>query len=156
MRPRVPVFVSIVVAAAALGVTAVLVFATTTASPQRAIVLGSKSYIGEGGAMGYGTPHPAEIYNGGDPSGHITHIHWTSWGGSVAVGDGLYYLSMPHFGYYRRPVTINLRAYDVGRCRRGGPRAYLKLAIRTPLRPGGPLAPWSRWQGLNDLLCSYL
>jgi hypothetical protein len=152
-RPR--LFVSSVGAAAALCATAVLL-ASAAASSHGVIVLGSKNYIVHGGAVGYGTSRPTEIFNGGDPSGDITHIHWSSWGGNVAVGQGRYDLSRPHGGYYLKLVTIELRAYDIGRCTREGPSAYLKLAIRTPLRPGRPLASWSLWQGLNDTLCSYL
>lgn len=37
---------------------------------------------------GYGQVRPHEIFNGGDPSGGVSDITWTSWGGSIAVGTG--------------------------------------------------------------------
>jgi hypothetical protein len=37
---------------------------------------------------GFGQVRPARIFNGGDPTGLVTHIVWTSWGGSRAVGTG--------------------------------------------------------------------
>jgi hypothetical protein len=37
---------------------------------------------------GYGDPRPTTIFNGGDPTGLVKSIHWFSWGGSMATGDG--------------------------------------------------------------------
>lgn len=37
---------------------------------------------------GYGQMRPSTIYNGGDPTGLVQHIHWTNWGKSIAVGSG--------------------------------------------------------------------
>ncbi|MEY9837979.1 RNA polymerase sigma factor [Streptacidiphilus sp. EB103A] len=36
--------------------------------------------------QGYGLPHPNQFFNGGDPTGAATQIHWTSWGGPTATG----------------------------------------------------------------------
>jgi hypothetical protein len=38
---------------------------------------------------GYGHVRPTTIYNGGDASGEIREIRWSSWGGSRAIGEGL-------------------------------------------------------------------
>jgi hypothetical protein len=38
---------------------------------------------------GYGHVEPDTIFNGGDPTGRVKHIHWTSWGGAQAVGTGV-------------------------------------------------------------------
>ncbi len=43
----------------------------------------------EGGQEGYGTVRPKTIYNGGDPTGWVTDVHWQSWGGPVAIGTGM-------------------------------------------------------------------
>jgi hypothetical protein len=37
---------------------------------------------------GYGTARPSEISVGGDSSGNVTNITWTSWGGAQATGTG--------------------------------------------------------------------
>ena len=52
------------------------------------VVLGSPAYAGPQG-VGWGSPHPSKIFNGGDPSGLVTHIHWSSWGQASATGHGL-------------------------------------------------------------------
>jgi hypothetical protein len=37
---------------------------------------------------GFGQIRPARIFNGGDPTGLLTHVVWKSWGGARAVGTG--------------------------------------------------------------------
>jgi hypothetical protein len=126
--------------------------ATAVASSHSAVVLGSKRLVSPDGD-GFGTAHPADIYNGGDPSGHVTHIRWTDWGPTVATGVGLNAILQPQGGYYPGLVTIQLRAYDIGRCTAHGPLAYRKLSAREPSRPGGPLGPWSAWGGGHTTIC---
>jgi hypothetical protein len=38
---------------------------------------------------GFGQVKPAKIFNGGDPTGLVTHVVWTSWGGTRAVATGV-------------------------------------------------------------------
>lgn len=38
---------------------------------------------------GWGEVKPPTIFNGGDPTGLVSHIRWTSWGGPEAVGTGV-------------------------------------------------------------------
>lgn len=45
---------------------------------------------------GYGHSKPATIFNGGDPTGLLTHIQWQSWGGSRAIGTGTAEYVGPH------------------------------------------------------------
>ena len=140
----------------AVGVAALLA-STGLASPRsvsaaRTVVLGSKHHPLPGG-YGFGTAQPGAIFNGGDPSGLVTHIHWTSWGQSVATGHGLNAIFMPQGGYYAQLATIQLRAYDVGRCTPLGPLAYRRLSVRVPSRPGGPLGPWVGWGGGHGPIC---
>jgi hypothetical protein len=40
------------------------------------------------GATGYGTARPSGITSGGDPSGSVSNITWTSWGSAQAKGTG--------------------------------------------------------------------
>jgi hypothetical protein len=130
--------------------------ASTSAKPATAmapnVVLGSKSFVS--GGEGWGTPHPSRIYNGGDPSGLVSDIHWTDWGQSVAPGTGMHSIFKPGGGYYPQPVMAHLRASDIGTCSPGGPRAYLKLTVQDPTRPGGPLGPPYAWSEARTL-CSY-
>ena len=113
------------------------------------VVLGSKAFapLGEG----WGTKKPAKIFNGGDPSGLVTQINWTRWGGAVAIGQGRNPIFKPGGGYYSHQVRIKLRASAIGRC--GGRRAYTRLSVREPSRPGGPLGPWRLWSG-GSSICS--
>ncbi|WP_076480502.1 hypothetical protein [Williamsia sterculiae] len=38
--------------------------------------------------QGYGEVRPATVFNGGDPTGLVENITWSSWGGSQATGTG--------------------------------------------------------------------
>ncbi len=116
-------------------------------------MLGSKSFEPKG--AGWGKVEPSTIFNGGDPSGLVTHIHWTSWGDSVATGRGLSSIFKPHGGYYPDLVTIELHASDLGHCTAGGPLAYRRLSFRVPAHPGGKLGPWMLWSGASTI-CSSL
>ena len=136
-------------AVATLCATASLVSARSSTA-RDAVVLGSKRLVAPDG-YGFGTARPGAIFNGGDPSGRVTHIHWTNWGQSVATGRGLNAIFMPHGGYYPQLVTIQLRAYDIGKCTAHGPRAYRKLSAREPSRPGGPVGSWFAWGGRHTI-----
>jgi hypothetical protein len=114
------------------------------------VVLGARAFAGPQG-VGWGTPRPKEIFNGGDPSGLVTHIAWSTWGGAVATGSGKNAIFKPQGGYYTQLVTIQLRASDRGRCKPGGPLAYRKLSVRAPTRPGGRLGKWSSWSCAKSL-----
>ena len=123
------------------------------ASNSRTVVLGSSAFAGSRGA-GWGKPHPSEIFNGGDPSGLVTNIRWSNWGGRTAKGRGLTSIFRPNGGYYKKLVRIQLRADDKGRCTAHGPMAYRRLSVREPSRPGGPLGAWQSWSG-SKTLCRF-
>jgi hypothetical protein len=110
------------------------------------VVLGKRGLSGSYG-VGWGTPHPSLIYNGGVPSGKAWNLRWSNWGSASAEGRGLTWLYQPHGGYYGKPGAIELRAYRLGRCVAGGARAYTRLAVRVAIRPGGPLGQWYAWGG---------
>jgi hypothetical protein len=38
---------------------------------------------------GFGQVEPSEVFNGGDPTGLLTHVVWKSWGGREAAGTGI-------------------------------------------------------------------
>jgi hypothetical protein len=67
--------------------------------------------------QGYGTERPATIFNGGDPTGEVRNIIWSSWGGSQAIGQGIgWYVgpSGPVSMGHDEPATVV--AYDLGNC----------------------------------------
>lgn len=118
------------------------------AAPASALVLGSKSFMGPYG-IGWGTKKPKTIFNGGAPSGLAEHLRWRHWGESVATARGRIALYKPGGGYYARRGTIKLRAYAIGPC--AGRRAYTRLSLSVPDRPGGPFGPWQPWAGATSL-----
>jgi hypothetical protein len=91
---------------------------------------------------GWGTAAPHYLTLGGDPSGTITHVRWSTWGGPVATGRGLNWIFAPGGGYYPHPVAIELRAYDIGRCAPSGTTAYRRLVVCEPSHPAGPPGRW--------------
>ena len=114
------------------------------------VVLGKKGLTGRYG-IGWGTPHPSLIYNGGVPSGKAWNLHWFNWGSSSATAHGLTWIYRPNGGYYGKPAAIELRAYRLGQCKAGGTRAYTRLAARVALRPGGTLGRWFAWGGWRTI-----
>ncbi len=73
------------------------------------VVLGSAEFAKPDGE-GWGTSKPPKIFNGGDPSGLVSHIRWASWGGATAIGYGRNAIFKPGGGYYTQLATIELRA----------------------------------------------
>lgn len=82
---------------------------------------------------GFGEVRPANVSNGGDPTGVFSNIVWDSWGGAQATGHGT--------GWYYDPALdqdvasghfepIGLVAYDLDLC--GGALMYRHLAIFFP------------------------
>jgi len=72
---------------------------------------------------GYGQLKPGRIFNGGDPTGLVTDIHWLTWGRSQAIGTGMAEWVGPHqevAGGTPQPARIVL--FQLGSCKRR--RAY--------------------------------
>jgi hypothetical protein len=67
---------------------------TTSAGSTPTPVLSGRATMPDGvagglpGSKGFGKLKPREIFFGGDPSGLLCHVTWTSWGGQFAVGTG--------------------------------------------------------------------
>jgi hypothetical protein len=104
------------------------------------------------GSSGWGHAHPSHLFNGGDPSGEILKIHWTSWGGKTARGHGKNPIFRPKGGYYAHPVTIQLRATTLTTCR--GVPTYKHLYVREPSHPHGKLGKWRIWTSYHRNLCT--
>jgi len=117
----------------------------------RAPKLGSKVFAGQSG-VGWGTYKPSEIFNGGDPTGRVQEIHWSSWGGPTAIGYGTGWYVGPNSDVADgRPARTELRASNLGRCTASGPLAYRHLDVRGPAPPGVKLGPWHSWSGAKTL-----
>jgi hypothetical protein len=59
--------------------------------------------------QGFGQIRPTIVYNGGDASGDVSAVTWSSWGGPIAVGTGTSYWvgsSESVAGASPEPVTI--------------------------------------------------
>ena len=72
---------------------------------------------------GFGQAEPVKIFNGGDPTGLVTHIVWQSWGSARAVGTGTSEYVGPSQSVATgtaEPVTIV--AFRLGTC--DGKRMY--------------------------------
>jgi hypothetical protein len=66
---------------------------------------------------GYGEVEPRTIFNGGDPTGLMREINWITWGGPVAVGEGLNIYVRPNQSVAERtPETALVALFQLGRC----------------------------------------
>jgi len=117
------------------------------------VTLGSKKFYAPN-STGFGTVKPAKIFNGGDPSGYVTKIVWTSWGGAQASGHGLNAVNKPNGGYYATLVTIDLKPQDRGTCPGSSQLVYRQLLVREPSRPGGSVGKWFLWSNAHNLCSS--
>jgi len=66
---------------------------------------------------GFGEVKPSEFYNGGDPTGLVTHIVWKSWGGPRAIGTGVSEYVAPNQDVAEgreQPATVV--AFKLGTC----------------------------------------
>jgi hypothetical protein len=66
---------------------------------------------------GFGQVKPVEIFNGGDPTGLVTHVAWTSWGGAQAVATGVSdYVGPGQSVADGTEETATVVAFDLGTC----------------------------------------
>jgi hypothetical protein len=67
--------------------------------------------------QGFGQVKPAKIFNGGDPTGLVTHVTWSSWGGPRAQATGTSEYVGPNQSVATgRPATATVVAFDLGTC----------------------------------------
>jgi hypothetical protein len=97
------------IAAVALGIAA-----ATAAASAVPILAGPWST----GQKGYGHAKPRTIFNGGDPTGLVKAIRWTSWGGHRATGTGTAEWVGPHQsvaqGQFEKGAKVVL--FQLGSC----------------------------------------
>jgi hypothetical protein len=76
----------------AAGMAAALVCAGCASSPSTVTVVAVPALGRPAGIFahgeGFGQVRPSRIFNGGDPTGLVSHITWKSWGGTRAYGTG--------------------------------------------------------------------
>jgi hypothetical protein len=66
---------------------------------------------------GFGQVRPSRIFNGGDPTGLVSHLTWKSWGGTRAYGTG----TSDYVGPSQTVATgtqerVTVVAFDRGTC----------------------------------------
>jgi hypothetical protein len=96
------------------------------AQPHQTPVLGYPRANKATNTQGWGTIRPKTIFNGGDETGLVKHIVWSSWGGRKAFGRGVGF-NPPING----PVAASVQmaavvvAFDLGKC--DDHRSYLRV-----------------------------
>ena len=67
---------------------------------------------------GYGEVRPSTVYNGGDPTGLVTHVRWKRWGTHRAIGSGTSTYVWPGTAVADNPPVRGARlvAFHLGRC----------------------------------------
>jgi hypothetical protein len=93
----------------------------TTTPTTRPIIYQTSATLGLVGAwfegVGFGQVEPPRIFLGGDPTGLLTSINWSSWGAAEATGTGTGWYVAPHEptakGSYHSAVVVS---FDLGTC----------------------------------------
>jgi hypothetical protein len=66
---------------------------------------------------GFGQVKPSKVFNGGDPTGLLTGIVWSSWGGAQATGTGTAdYVAPNQTVAQGTEESATVVAFDLGRC----------------------------------------
>jgi hypothetical protein len=86
------------------------------APPAATPVLGQLAGVFAHGT-GFGQVRPAEVFNGGDPTGLVSKITWSSWGGATATGAGTStYVAANQPVAAGTPQPATIVAFDLGTC----------------------------------------
>ncbi len=145
---RFAALILVALAAAAVAAPALAAGAGEAEMPAEPPALGSKAFSEPFGA-GFGRPEPKVIFNGGDPSGEVSEIHWRSWGGPIAIGYGRNPIFRPQGGYYRKPGRVELRANKLGMC--AGKRRLHPPRNPRPQASRRKLGKWFLWSGAKTI-----
>jgi hypothetical protein len=66
---------------------------------------------------GFGKAEPPRIFNGGDPTGLVSKIRWSGWGGPRATGTGMAeYIGPGASVATGREIRATVVAFHLGRC----------------------------------------
>jgi hypothetical protein len=147
-------------AAVVLSALLVLLAEPGAQAARQSPTLGSRSYPGAGfpGRFpGFGAVAPRLISANGDANSRVSSIHWKGWDSSEAHGFGASYEFAPQGGYLPGLFPVQLRASDLGRCRRGGPVVYRHLWRHDRIDGGTAWSSWAAWPDVSyprpQLLC---
>jgi len=98
------------------GTVSVPASASVSASPAGVPTLGQLAGDFAQG-QGFGQVKPAKIFNGGDPTGLVTHVVWSSWGGAQATASGTAEYVGPNQSVASgTEETATVVAFDLGTC----------------------------------------
>jgi hypothetical protein len=90
--------------------------ASSGSAPAGGPTLGRLAGVFSRGA-GFGQVRPARIFNGGDPTGLVTRITWSSWGGGKATGTGTsVYVAPGQSNAQGRLQSATVVAFRLGSC----------------------------------------
>ncbi len=91
---------------------------TPTSAPTEEVpTLGQLAGIFAQSGVGFGQVKPTEIYNGGDPTGMVTHVVWSSWGGPKATATGTSDYVAPNQSVAAgTEETATVVAFNLGTC----------------------------------------
>jgi hypothetical protein len=85
-------------------------------SPAATAVLGQPTGVFARGS-GFGQVRPPKVDNGGDPTGLVTGITWSSWGGTTATGTGTStYVAGNQPVAAGTPQRVTIVAFNLGTC----------------------------------------
>ena len=80
---------------------------------------------------GFGMVRPTEVYLGGDPTGLISTVTWSSWGAQQATGTGTgSYLAANEITAHASSTQMTIVAFDLGTC--DGHAAYKEVEWYAP------------------------
>ncbi len=99
-------------AAAVMAALAVAAAPVSSADPQPTL-----GRVWASNQEGYGAVRPAKVFNGGDPTGMIWNISWSSWGDEQARGTGTANWEAPGASVAdSTPQPATIVAYNLGTC----------------------------------------
>jgi hypothetical protein len=92
------------------------------------------------GLSGFGQARPRQVFLGGDPTGLVQRIHWSSWGAARAIGAGEAEYDWPGTSVAANPIAPGARivAFHLGSCH--GVRSYNAVEWYFP-KDGGAFDP---------------
>ena len=89
---------------------------SASATAAQVPTLGQPAGVFANGA-GFGAVKPSRIFNGGDPTGLVTHIVWSSWGGPRATAAGTAEYVGPNQSVAQgTEQTATVVAFNLGTC----------------------------------------
>jgi len=88
-----------------------------TQPPTAVPTLGQPAGVFAHGSSGFGQVKPSKIFNGGDPTGLVTDVTWSSWGGAQATGSGTSDYVGPNQSVAQgTEETVTVVAFNLGTC----------------------------------------